>query len=111
MTDYFKTIRAYLRGKWGRKRVVPAAPDPDFVVDKISRDLIIDGAITAKRLNLTGLYFESGKFLVRDGVINLTNEIARLRRNKKKHSHLQKHLDDLLNGGAQISDQQTETTK
>lgn len=31
---------------------------------------------------------------------NLRTEIARLRRNKKKHSHLQKELDALISKGA-----------
>lgn len=81
MTDYFKTIRAYLRGKWGRKSI-------DFSVNEW------DAYFTRER-----------------AIHSLMLEIDRLRRNKKKHSHLQKQLDDLLNGGAQISDQKTETTK
>lgn len=45
---------------------------------------------------------------VRNGFLNLAHEreynlrmeIARLRRNKKKHSHLQKELDALIDSGA-----------
>lgn len=33
-------------------------------------------------------------------ISSLSTEIARLRRNKKKHSHLQKELDALINKGA-----------
>lgn len=79
MTDFFKTVRAYLRGKWEKRQA-------EFY-RHVPRNLtVID---TTK----------------------LRTEIARLRRNKKKHSHLQKQLDDLLNGGAQTNDQQMETTK
>ena len=85
MTDYFKTIRAYLRGKWGMRNTVHVLyreprPFPQDIADVWRAS-------------------------------DLRTEIARLKRAKKKHSHLQKQLDDLLNGGAQISDQQTETTK
>lgn len=33
-------------------------------------------------------------------ISSLSTEIARLKRNKKKHSHLQKELDALIDGGA-----------
>lgn len=33
-------------------------------------------------------------------ISSLSSEIARLRRNKKKHSHLQKELDALIDSGA-----------
>lgn len=88
MTDYFKTIRAYLRGKWGLRGAPSIYVDRPWSPPEFPKD--IDDAYALMRLS---------------------EEIARLRRNKKKHSHLQKQLDDLLNGGAQISDQQTETTK
>lgn len=38
------------------------------------------------------------KHLVR--IRNIRTEIARLRRNKKEHSHLQKELDALIDSGA-----------
>ena len=102
MTDYFKTIRAYLRGKWGLR----SAPDT-FRRHHIPSNVEIVGC-GAVQFN-DELY---GRFDLRAAESRvLIREITRLRRNKKKHSHLQKQLDDLLNGGAQISDQQTETTK
>lgn len=107
MTDYFKTIRAYLRGKWGRKSRV--ADGRVNVLSEPGFGLILDadGHISGFRSFISGApimpWYEAHH--------RLATEIARLRRNKKKHSHLQKQLDDLLNGGAQISDQQTENTK
>lgn len=86
MLDFFKSARLYLAGKWGLKRRVLAGPE--IVTRTCAQDL-------------TRLWKADG----------IRHEISRLRRNKKKHSHLQKKLDDLLSGGAQISDQQTETTK
>ena len=70
MTEYFKTIRAYLRGKWGLRNTVHVLyreprPFPQEIAD-------------AWRAS------------------DLRDQIARLRRNKKKHSHLQKQLDDLM---------------
>ena len=101
MTDFFKTVRAYLRGKWWRKGV----SEPRVYTDE-----------EVAFWTWTNADYDRS---VRNGFLspeherdyNIRTEIARLRRNKKKHSHLQKQLDDLLNGGAQISDQQTETTK
>lgn len=97
MTDYFKTIRAYLRGKWGRKS---RAKESRVIVDAW---LGCENPFQAVKL---------GWNTARDIEIHtLKNRIQSLRRNKKKHSHLQKQLDDLLNGGAQINDQQTENTQ
>lgn len=144
MTDYFKTIRAYLRGKWGRKRVgLNRAPGTTLIEGgKISAASITCNGLLGKddleRLRtlfkgpvagpeftpaidrrfatkavLPGTIYVGGIVLSdwTSPAQALHDEIARLRRNKKKHSHLQKQLDDLLNGGAQISDQQTENTK
>lgn len=98
MTDYFKTIRAYLRYKWGRRSV----PDPRWNISAP----YMSGEKIAAHFDSIGRSEYIGRELTR-----LHGEIRIARRNKKKHSHLQKQLDDLLNGGAQISDQQTETTK
>lgn len=80
MTDYFKTIRAYLRGKWGNRGVAN----------------VMDVERYFSTLHASAI---------------LLAQIETTKRTKKKHSHLQKQLDDLLNGGAQISDQQTENAK
>lgn len=98
MTDYFKTIRAYMRGKWGLRSV----PDPRWNISAP----YMSGEKIAAHFDSMGRSEYVGRELMR-----LYGEIRIARRNKKKHSHLQKQLDDLLNGGADISDQQTETTQ
>lgn len=86
MLDFFKTARLYLAGKWGMKRRVLAGPD-EVVTRPCAQDL-------------TRLWKADG----------IRHEITRLRRNRKKHSHLQKQLDDLIAGGADNASQ-TENTK
>jgi hypothetical protein len=79
MTDIFKTIRAYLRGKWGNRGVANVMDVERFFAYKLLRE------------NHARIVDEG-----RSGAGYLRTEIARLRRNKKKHSHLQKQLDDLI---------------
>lgn len=113
MTDYFKTIRAYLRGKWGRKSraksvTVNVVHEPQF-------GLTIDANGYISGLRSYSDEFSTPRWetlsLTYAGVNKLREQIARLKRAKKKHSHLQKKLDDLLNVRANIADQQTENTK
>lgn len=116
MTDFFKTVRAYLRGKWGRKRAVDTREHARLVIDA-------SGLITGWE---SGPLSESG-FAISNRPIRVNNvrdvpvreleihtlkcRIQSLSRAKKNHSHLQKQLDDLLSGRADITDQQTETAK
>lgn len=97
MTDYFKTVRAYLRGKWGRKRKAT-----EGLMNAVSLAGSVN-PIQAARLGwIAALDID---------IHTLRCRIESLRRAKKKHSHLQKQLDDLMNGRANITDQQTENTK
>lgn len=62
----------------------------------ISHDykLIVDGCVTTDKIHAGAITARSFAEL------RLMDEIARLRRNKKKHSHLQKELDALIDSGA-----------
>ena len=102
MTDYFKTVRAYLRGRWGLRSVAGT----------------LRGHHIPSNVEIVGygdVQFNDelyGRFDLRAAEARIiTREIARLRRNKKKHSHLQKQLDDLINPTAHINDQPMENTK
>lgn len=89
MTDYFKTIRAYLRGKWGRRSV----PGPRWTVSAP----YMSGEKIAAHFDSMGRTEYVGRELMR-----LHGEILIARRKKKKHSHLQKQLDDLIARGVTV---------
>lgn len=93
MLDFFKHIRLYLAGKWGLKRRVLAGPVPEAKYGlSIDTNGYISGIIS---------YVDDFQTLRwDDGHNRLRAEIARLKRNKKKHSHLQKELDALIGRGA-----------
>lgn len=79
MIDFFKHARWYLAGKWGQKRRVLAGP----------------GVRGHERFTIS---FDDSMVSDAFRTIILEDEIARLKRNKKKHSHLQAELDALVNG-------------
>lgn len=105
----FNWLRGLFREKeWTPHGKVWVDPDdaPEWTDDDFARSIVTHGPISHEYRVVPESLVTTDKINARAitarsfAELRLMDEIARLKRNKKKHSHLQKELDALIDKGA-----------